>query len=115
MYQYADIALKGNNQFIYDGDAIAQSIYIALKTHKSEVLFDCEYGNNIDDYLWSGLSEDNATLLENEIALTIERDSRCKIQSINVDIDSVNNAYVAQVSVLVNGEIQNLDFLFKAK
>lgn len=115
MYQYADIALSGDNQFIYDGDAIAQSIYALLKTHRGEVLFDCEYGNEIENYLWSELSEHNALLLDGEIRRTIQQDSRCEIQDLKVTIDSVNNAYKAQVLILVNGEIQSLDFLFKVK
>jgi len=106
-----DFEYTQNNQFLkskeikdlkidFDYSAIRNSIFNIITTVPGQRILNPYFGTNLQRYLFSRISEENARGIGNEILQSIINfESRVTVQNIDVAVDEVNQQYVITLSL----------------
>lgn len=74
---FSDVNLEssavGDNDLVYDIEAIRLSLFNIFTTHAGERLFNPLFGSNLDSLLFEPMDDTTAFYIKNEILLGIER------------------------------------------
>jgi phage baseplate assembly protein W len=84
----------------FDLGAIRNSLQNLFNTKPTERFLFPEYGLNLDQFLFSSITEANANVLGNKIFTTINiYEPRVKVKNVQVIIDSDNNQYLINIYI----------------
>jgi phage baseplate assembly protein W len=91
-----DVALS------YDDQAVIRSVRNLLSTAFYERLFQPNIGSNVNTILFEPIEEINASILENEILVTIRNyEPRVTVNTIDVSVLPDDNSYSATISFFI--------------
>jgi phage baseplate assembly protein W len=91
-----DVALS------YDNQAVIRSVRNLLSTAFYERLFQPDIGSNVNTILFEPIEEINASILENEILVTLRNyEPRVTVNTIDVSVLPDDNSYSATISFFI--------------
>ena len=95
MAEYKDISTtKNNNNYLYDIDAINQSIDNILKTPKKTLLWDRDFGSRLNSLLFEPMTDNTVYRIKNYIQLAIGKyEKRISVYNVDVKQDLENHTY----------------------
>jgi phage baseplate assembly protein W len=86
----------------YDYSAIRNSIFNLISTTPGQRILNPYFGVNLQRYLFSRVSETNASNIGNEILQAIIKfEPRVIVQNIDVAVDEVNQQYVVTLTLAI--------------
>ncbi len=102
----SDILLKdgeiilnfGDFEIVKEQDNLVASVINRLQTPLGSVFFDEEYGSRIHEFIQVGINENLLINFETEIRDTIENEDRVDEDSIEVDVEYIDNVLQAKIS-----------------
>lgn len=121
MAMYSDVNFYAGEQslseLVYDGDAVRQSLLMIFRTKRGDRLFRPELGCDLSRYLFSPITEDNKSRLENELRYGVSQEPRATLNTLNVIIDMSLPGYKCAVFVYIPaiGQSTSLNFLLKQR
>lgn len=98
-YTYRDLNLsinsdfKGGKLYVNDIYAIRSSLVNLLSIRKGTRILDTDYGNELDEYLFEQISEENARLLGEDLEETLKQEPRVVVQDIEITLNKTESLY----------------------
>jgi phage baseplate assembly protein W len=102
-YTYRDLNFSRNSNFkstkiaVNDLFAIRNSLVNLLSIRKGTRILDTAYGNELDEYLFEQISEENAQMLGEDLEETLKQEPRVVVQDININVDKIKGIYNVEI------------------